>query len=196
VAPNLPAGQLKHAPAPTPEYWPEAQSLHEPIPTAEYLPATHVPVTAEDEQNDPAGQFVHALDPVAVWYLPAAQLVQEPETAAEYVPAAQLLHAPAPTAEYWPAEHVPVKVDVEQTEPAGQLTHATEPVAAWYWPTAQLVQEPAFGEEIVPAAQLLHEPTPAAEYCPAAQVPVTAVVEHAEPAAQLTHAIEPVAVWY
>ena len=84
MAPNLPAGQLEHAPALALEYWPVAQLVQEPSPAAEkvppaqmlqtpalaaeYWPAAHGPVTAEAEQAEPAGQLVQLVLPVVEVY--------------------------------------------------------------------------------------------------------------------------------
>jgi len=59
-------------------------------------------------------------------------------------------------------------------------------------PGAQPLHDPADALEYCPARQEEQNPEPAAAKVPAAHAPVTAVVEHADPVGQITHAVVPV----
>jgi len=48
--------------------------LHAPVPAGENRPAGQVPVTAEAEHAEPAGQLAQVVAPVVAWYCPVGQL--------------------------------------------------------------------------------------------------------------------------
>jgi len=82
------------------EYRPAAQlvQLAEPV-KAENCPAAQSvqdACGAPAPENLPTGQFMHAVEPVALWYEPLAQFKQAPAAAEEKDPAGQGPQVPAP----------------------------------------------------------------------------------------------------
>jgi len=101
-------------------------------------------------ENVPAAQVAQELEAAAAWKLPAGHDVHAEAEAVEYVPAAQLEQAPAPAAVL--------------NEPAPQLEQVDAPLAAWKVPAAQGVQEvTSWPAEKVPATHLTQPPAPLKE---------------------------------
>ncbi len=80
----------------------------------------------------PAAQPRQAVEPLAPWYLPAAQLPHAVANAAEYLPRPQLLQLDARVAAwYCPAGHpVQVKAPTSEKRAEAQSKHPLAPVPA------------------------------------------------------------------